>query len=156
MHTAPLKDSKVGSNAILDGSRFHCTIARSRTSTYYSLLLCRFVFRPKDGSFGMLNIRWQTYGYYSMNYFVVLTGMAGQGFFLVFSAAEIRPLSQWDLGDFFPNLKKKIPNLKKRKRKCYSVILFSLSLHTHKLHGDSLLLLHLIFLQFNGNSMCNS
>ena len=28
-------------------------------------------------------------------------------FFLVSSGAEIRPLSQWDLGDFFPNLKKK-------------------------------------------------
>ena len=41
-----------------------------------------------------------------------------QGFFFVSSGAEIRPLSQWDLGDFFPNLKKKkIPNLKKKKKK---------------------------------------
>ena len=30
------------------------------------------------------------------------------GIFLVSSGAEIRPLFQWDLGDFFPNLKKKI------------------------------------------------
>ena len=43
-----------------------------------------------------------------------------QGFFFVSSGAEIRPLSQWDLGDFFPNLKKKwdlgdfFPNLKKK------------------------------------------
>ena len=36
------------------------------------------------------------------------------GIFFVSSGAEIRPLSQWDLGDFFPNLKK-IPNLKKKK-----------------------------------------
>ena len=41
----------------------------------------------------------------------VLTKLKGsilhsQGFFLVSSGAEIRPLSQWDLGDFFPNLKK--------------------------------------------------
>ena len=35
-----------------------------------------------------------------------------QGFFFVSSGAEIRPLSQWDFGDFFPNLNKKIPNLK--------------------------------------------
>ena len=40
-----------------------------------------------------------------------------QGFFLVSSGAEIRPLSQWDLGNFFPNLKKKNPNLKKKKKK---------------------------------------
>ena len=39
MRTALLKGSKVGSNAILDGSLFHCTIARVRTSTYYSPLL---------------------------------------------------------------------------------------------------------------------
>ena len=41
----------------------------------------------------------------------------GQGFFLVSSGAEIRPLSQWDLGDFFPNLKKKFPISKKKKKK---------------------------------------
>ena len=35
-----------------------------------------------------------------------------QGFFLVSSGAEIRPLSQLELGDFFPDLKKKNPNLK--------------------------------------------
>ena len=38
MHTALLKGSKVGSNAILDGSLFHCTIARGRTSAYNSPL----------------------------------------------------------------------------------------------------------------------
>ena len=77
-----------------------------------------------------------------------------QGFFLVSSGAEIQPLSQWDLGDFFPNLKKKIPNLKKKKKKKNFFFLeFS---HTHKLHNDNLLELHPIFLQFNGNSMCNS
>ena len=42
------------------------------------------------------------------------------GIFLVSSGAKIRPLSQWDLGDFFPNLKKKIPNLKKKtKNNCF-------------------------------------
>ena len=40
-----------------------------------------------------------------------------QGFFLESSGAENRPLSQWDLGDFFPNLKKKVPNFKKKKKK---------------------------------------
>ena len=33
-----------------------------------------------------------------------------QGFFSGVSGAEIRPHSQWKLGDFFPNLEKKIPN----------------------------------------------
>ena len=43
--------------------------------------------------------------------------MSGIFFFLVSSGAEfeIRPLSQWDLGDFFPNLKKKFPISKKKK-----------------------------------------
>ena len=88
-----------------------------------------------------------------------------QGFFLVSSGAEIRPLSQWDLGDFFPNLKK-IPISKKKKKKkkifffFFFFLEFSFSHHTHthtyKLHDDCLLELHPIFLQFNGNSMCNS
>ena len=73
--------------------------------------------------------------------------------------AEIRPLSQWDLGDFFPNLKKKIPNLK-----IFFFFFFfffrifiqSPHTHTHKLHDDNLPELHPIFLQFNANSMCNS
>ena len=79
-------------------------------------------------------------------------------FFLVSSGAEIRPLSQWDLGDFFPNLKKN-PNLKKKKFFFFFFFLefsFSHHTHTHKLHDDNLLELHPIFLQFNGNSMCNS
>ena len=42
---------------------------------------------------------------------VTLRTLAG---ILVSSGAEFRPLYQWDLGDFFPNLKKKIPNLKKK------------------------------------------
>ena len=46
------------------------------------------------------------------------------GIFLVSSGAEIRPLSQWDLGDFFPNLKKKIPNLKKKKKKKFFFFFF--------------------------------
>ena len=40
---------------------------------------------------------------------IIYDRLSIQGFFLVSSGAEIRPLSQWDLGDFFPNLKKKIP-----------------------------------------------
>ena len=36
--------------------------------------------------------------------------LSEQGFFLGVSGAEIRPHSQWKLGDFFPNLEKKIPN----------------------------------------------
>ena len=56
----------------------------------------------------------------------------GQGFFLVSSGAEIRPLSQWDLGDFFPNLKKKIHNLKKKKKIFFFFFLFFLEFsHTH-------------------------
>ena len=57
MHTALLKGSRVGSNAILDGSRFHCTIARGRTSICSSLLMCVSVDKPKgvssSGKFGL-------------------------------------------------------------------------------------------------------
>ena len=66
-------------------------------------------------------------------------------------------VSQWDLGDFFPNLKKKSQSQKKKKKK--KKFLFRIliqSPHTQKLHDDNLLELHPIFLQFNGNSMCNS
>ena len=76
-----------------------------------------------------------------------------QGFFFVSSAAEIRPLSKWDLGDFFPNLKKKFP-ISKKKKKIFFYNFHSVTTHTHKLHDDNLLELHPIFLQFNGNSMC--
>ena len=84
-----------------------------------------------------------------------------QGFFLVSSGAEIRPLSQWDLGDFFPNLKKNSQSQKKKKKKkkkffYFRVFIQSPHTHTHKLHDDNLLELHPIFLQFNGNIMCNS
>ena len=89
--------------------------------------------------------------------------MVGQGFFLVSSGAEIRPLSQWDLGDFFPNLKKNFPISKKKKKKknfffffFFFFRIFIQSPHTHKLHDNNLLELYPIFLQFNGNSMCNS
>ena len=52
-----------------------------------------------------------------------------QGFFFVSSGAEIRPLSQWDLGDFFPNLKKKSQSQKKKKKIFFFFFLeFS---HTH-------------------------
>ena len=51
--------------------------------------------------------------------------------FFMFSGAEIRPHSQWNLGDFFPNF-------------FFLKIGISFSQHTHKLHGD--------VLQFNGNS----
>ena len=79
-----------------------------------------------------------------------------QGFFFMSSGAEIRPLSQWDLGDFFPNLKKN-PNLKKKKKKNFFFFFFRIFIQSpHKLHDDNLLELHPIFLQFNGNSMCNS
>ena len=38
------------------------------------------------------------------------TGEQAPGIFSGVSGAEIRPHSQWKLGDFFPNLEKKIPN----------------------------------------------
>ena len=52
-----------------------------------------------------------------------------QGFFLVFSGTEFRLLSQWNLGDFFPILKKN-PNLEKKKTiffffRIHSVIKFT-------------------------------
>ena len=60
------------------------------------------------------------------------------GIFLVSSGAEIRPLSQWDLGDFFPNLKKKFPISKKKKKKKIKIFFFFFFLrifiqspHTH-------------------------
>ena len=60
-----------------------------------------------------------------------------QEFFFVSSGAEIRPLSQWDLGDFFPNLKKKFPISKKKKKKkkffFFFFLEFSFSHHTHTL-----------------------
>ena len=74
-----------------------------------------------------------------------------QGFFGVFSGAEIWPHSQWHLGDFFPILKKKYPNLPKKKKKIFfkDSDFHPVITHTHKLQGD-------ILLQFNGNGMCNS
>ena len=50
--------------------------------------------------------------------------ISGIFFFGVPSGAEIRPLSQWDLGDFFPNLKKKIPISKKKKKKIFFFFFF--------------------------------
>ena len=52
----------------------------------------------------------------------------GSGIVLVSSGAEIRPLSKWDLGDFFPNLKKKFPISKKKKKIFFFFLEFS---HTH-------------------------
>ena len=81
-----------------------------------------------------------------------------EGFFLVSSGAEIRPLSQWDLGDFFPNLKKNSQSQKKKKIFFFFFRIFIQSphTHTHNLHDGNLLELHPIFHQFNGNSMCIS
>ena len=67
----------------------------------------------------------------------------------------------------FSQFEKKIPNLKKKKKKkkkknffffffFLRIFIQSPHTHTHKLHDDNLLELHPIFLQFNGNSMCNS
>ena len=87
-------------------------------------------------------------------------GGACRDFFLVSSGAEIRPLSQLDLGDFFPNLKKKISQSQKKKKFFFFLEFSHTHTHTHtythKLHNDNLLESHPIFLQFNGNSMCNS
>ena len=56
--------------------------------------------------------------------------------------------SEWNLGDFYPNLETKIPIFKKKGKK--------VSHHTHKLHDDNLLL-HLVSpLIFDGKSMCHS
>ena len=40
--------------------------------------------------------------------------MSCQGFFFGVSGVEIRPLSQLNLGDFFPNLQKKFPNYSRK------------------------------------------
>ena len=63
----------------------------------------------------------------------------------MFSGVEIGPKSQWKLGDFFPNLEKKNPYLKKKKDK-YIYIYFKIGnffqdhhTHTHtphKLHDN--------------------
>ena len=44
---------------------------------------------------------------------------------------NFRPLSQWNLGDFFPNLKKKIQTTKKKQKKNIFFLGFSFSHHTH-------------------------
>ena len=53
-----------------------------------------------------------------------------QGFFLVSSGAEIQPLSQWDLGDFFLNLKKKFP-ISKKNYFFFFENFHSVTTHTH-------------------------
>ena len=63
----------------------------------------------------------------------------------MFSEAEIRPNSQWNLGASFPNFEEKSQSSKK-KFFFFWRLGFPFSQHTHKLHGD-------ILLQFNGNSM---
>ena len=45
------------------------------------------------------------------------------GIFFGVLRGEIRPLSQWDLGDFFPNLKKN-PQSKKKKKKIFFFFFF--------------------------------
>ena len=60
------------------------------------------------------------------------------------SGAEIRLLYQWDLGEFFLNLKKKSQSQKKKTKKNFFLRIFIQSPHTHKLHNNNLLSLHLI------------
>ena len=62
--------------------------------------------------------------------------------FPVFSGAEIQPFTQWNLGDFFPNIEKKSQSSKKIF--FLKIGIFIQSTHTHKLHGDDQLPLHLI------------
>ena len=47
------------------------------------------------------------------------------------SGAEIRPLSQWDLGDFFPQFEKNSQSQKKKKKKNFFFRIFIQSPHTH-------------------------
>ena len=65
------------------------------------------------------------------------------GIFFVSSGAEIGPLSQWDLGDFFPNLKKKSQSQKKTFFFFFFFLEFSFEVTTHtlKLHDDNLVCL---------------
>ena len=91
-------------------------------------------------------------------------GTGGRDFFFVSSGAELRgrnsapfPMGfRW----LFSQFEKKNPNLKKKFFFFFFFFFlefsFSHHTHTHKLHDDNLLELHPIFLQFNGNSMCNS
>ena len=68
---------------------------------------------------------------------IYISGKGVQGFFLLSLGAEIRPLSQWDLGDFFPNMKKKFPISKKKKKKIFFFfrIFTHTHTHTHTLHN---------------------
>ena len=73
---------------------------------------------------------------------------SSRDFFLVSSGAEIRPLSQLDLGDFFSQFEKKF-QIPKKNIFFFFFLEFSFShhTHTHKLHDDNLPELHPIFLQ---------
>ena len=57
---------------------------------------------------------------------------------IVFSGAKIRPHSQWNLGDFFPNFEK---NMNLQKKCCFFFVCFledwdfhSVNTYIHKLH----------------------
>ena len=65
------------------------------------------------------------------------------------SGAEIWPHSKWNLGDFFPILKKNHHLQKNNLFFFEDWDFYSVNTHIRMLHGD-------ILLQFNGNSMCNS
>ena len=62
-----------------------------------------------------------------------------QGFYFVFSGAEIRLLSQWNFGEFFPNFEKN-PSLQKKK----SFFFEDWDFHSVTTHTSNLLPLHLI------------
>ena len=63
------------------------------------------------------------------------------------------PNSQWNLGDFFSNFGKKFPSLKNKNNVVFffpvflllKIWIFIQSPHTHKLHGDNLLLIAFYF-----------
>ena len=79
-----------------------------------------------------------------------------QGFFCVFSGAEIQPHYQWNSGDFFPNFEKKIPIFK-----IFFIFLFFFfeDWDFHYLHKSYMVIIYyhrILLLQFfDGKSMCN-
>ena len=66
------------------------------------------------------------------------------GIFFVFSGPKFGPISQWNLGNFFPNGAKK--KSQSSKNFFLNIGIFIQSVHTHKQHCD-------VLLQFNRNSM---
>ena len=68
------------------------------------------------------------------------------GIFLVFSGAEIRPHSQWNLGDFFSQFWKKNPNLQKKKYFFFIFFFFKIGIFIQAPHTQAtdIQLLHFI------------